>query len=910
MLLANAFRSLCGCRTEHHPNPLKPQPGHKSQRLSVEPLEERLPPGDALMGGFLAHGLFPERAVEFVPVARATTPAPDQWLAEPPDFALLPGITGATAEVPFITAERCADTSADRIDSAAFVRAAALRDVPTSEARHLGDSGGLSIPVAAPPPLAPPAPFLVTPPMASYFLNQAASAAAPAVDPDSVLPANVDDGARVRSAGVHALFNLGHPTTGPFPANVFTVSDHSHNTGRRVNLPLPDCAVYVSDCEDVAVLNELDGFNLQPRLSVPFSGPIDVNSVTSATVFLVSLGSTVRGQGYMPRGTVVGINQVVWDVATNILHVESDQPLAQHTRFALIVTNGIRDADGDRVEAAPEFRRFRQTVPQPYKRELLDAVREARRLGVRERDIVTASVFTTQSATAVLEKIRDQIKAGTPDPADFLLGPNGERTVFNLDDVTSIGRQGQNRVNPPGFVASEVSVAQLGLIPKAVGRIAFGKFTAPSYLTEDRRIPAVGTRTGIPVVQGAEEIYFDLYLPAGEKPAAGWPVVIFGTGSPASRHQATSSGAFLAAHGIATISINRVGHGDGPLSTLTVNLTSGDPVTFSAGGRGIDLNGDNVIGADEGFFAHPSPRGLVGPRDGSRQTAADMMQLVRVIEVGVDVDGDGTPELDPSRISYFGRSAGGKTGTVFLGVEPDVRVGVLHVAGGSGVEFYRFSTATPRLGRALAARVPSLVNAPGITEIDGVSYPGPYHNDNKPLRDGVPFTVRLEDGTSYETRSPVVNTVAGAAAIQEHFEHREWVQVSGDQLAYAPHLRRAPLPGVPAKSILFSFAKGDREVTNPTSTALVRAGDLSDVTTLYRHDLAVAEDPTVTRNPHGFMTLITSTNPLVRDIARAAQEQMAVFFASDGKSIIYPEPARFFEVPIHEPLPEGLNFIP
>src|SRR5262249_22585810 len=153
---------------------------------------------------------------------------------------------------------------------------------------------------------------------------------------------------------------------GPFPANVFTVPDRTQNTGRHVNLPLPDCRVYVSDCEDIAVLNELDGFNLQPRLSVPFSGPIDVATATSETVFLVSLGSTVPGQGSMPRGTVVGINQVVWDVETNALHVESDELLAQHTRYALIVTNGVRDAGGDPVEASPEFRRFRQTAPREY----------------------------------------------------------------------------------------------------------------------------------------------------------------------------------------------------------------------------------------------------------------------------------------------------------------------------------------------------------------------------------------------------------------------------------------------------------------------------------------------------------------------------------------------------------------
>ena len=177
---------------------------------------------------------------------------------------------------------------------------------------------------------------------------------------------------------VHALFDLNAPVTGPFPSDWFTMADTSHNTGRRVSLPMPDCETRRSDCEDIAVLNALDGFNLQPRLSVPFSGSIDANSVTSDTVFLVSLGSTLSDQGYMPPGTVVGINQVVWDTFTTTLHIESNALLAQHTRFALIVTRGVRDDDGAPVEASEAFRRFRQIVRGEYKQALLAAIQAAR----------------------------------------------------------------------------------------------------------------------------------------------------------------------------------------------------------------------------------------------------------------------------------------------------------------------------------------------------------------------------------------------------------------------------------------------------------------------------------------------------------------------------------------------------
>ena len=39
-----------------------------------------------------------------------------------------------------------------------------------------------------------------------------------------------------------------------------------------MNLPYPDCTVKVSDCEDLDVINTLDGFGLQTRISIPFDG--------------------------------------------------------------------------------------------------------------------------------------------------------------------------------------------------------------------------------------------------------------------------------------------------------------------------------------------------------------------------------------------------------------------------------------------------------------------------------------------------------------------------------------------------------------------------------------------------------------------------------------------------------------
>jgi hypothetical protein len=720
-----------------------------------------------------------------------------------------------------------------------------------------------------------------------------------------------------------AAFDLDTPQSGPFPSDRFTVADASQLTNRRINLPLPDASTRPSDHADVSVINTLDGFNLQPRLSVPFSGPIDVTTVNSTTVFLVKLGDTTSSED--SGGEIVGINQTVWDVATNTLHVESDELLDQHTRYALIVTRGVRDADGQPIQASEAFERFRydlnfgqtdDSALKEYRKDLLSALEAARQAGVAGADVVTASVFTTQSATAVLEKIRDQIHAATPAPADFLLGPNGERTVFNLNDVSGITWNEQTRVAGP-LNPVPVNVNLLGFVPGAMGQIAFGKYVSPNYETAGQFIPPVGTRTGTPAVQGVNEVFFNLYLPSGPMPAGGWPVAIFGHGLSGSKQGATPAppgggdslavAASLAEQGIATIAINVVGHGFGPLSTLTVKPSVGASVTFPEGGRGTDQNGDGIIANNEGISA-AAPQSIIQDRDGLRQTVADLMQLVRVIQVGVDVSGDGVADLDPSRIYYVGQSLGGIYGTEFLAVEPGVHAGVLNVAGAVAGGNNRLSPVfRAAVGASLASRTPSLLNGPGVTSLDGVSVQGQRFDENLPLRDGVPLTVRLADGTQRVIQSPVINTVPGAMPIQEVIENTEWVSQSGNPVAYAPHIRKDPLAGVPAKSVIIQFAEGDQIVPNPATTALLRAGDLADRATLYRHDLAFAENPQLPTIPHAFLTRIEI--PGFRVIAGGAQEQIATFFATDGATVIHPEPARFFETPVSLPLPEGLNFI-
>src|SRR5580693_2438948 len=231
---------------------------------------------------------------------------------------------------------------------------------------------------------------------------------------------------------IHVLFGLDAPEKGIFPSDAFTVADDAQKTGLRVKLPLPDCSVRVSDCRDLALINVLDGFNLQPRVTIPFDGDIDPTSVTSKSAFFVELvdadvdATATQRETRNPR--VIGVNQLIWDPATRVLAIESDEQLRQHTRYGFVITSGMRDTSGSPVRLAEELTRFRhdsnngQTSGlQAYREKLLDGFAALRRLGISEEQVAGLSVFTTQSATAVVEHIRDKLKAATPDRANFLL---------------------------------------------------------------------------------------------------------------------------------------------------------------------------------------------------------------------------------------------------------------------------------------------------------------------------------------------------------------------------------------------------------------------------------------------------------------------------------------------------------
>ena len=725
-------------------------------------------------------------------------------------------------------------------------------------------------------------------------------------------PLTADHAREGQHQPVRALFDLSRTSGGPFPSDRFTVADPDQNTRRRVELPMPAActAENFSECDEVRFLNLLDGFNVTPRISIPFDGDIDLSTVTSDNIFLVSLGDATAyadrdpGEHILPdsgAGKVVGINQAVWDVATHTLYFSADEMLDEHTRYALAVTRGVRDTAGNRVEPSAEFERFRGDLSGTddgsshyYRRALLTAEWAARRSGLENRNIAALSVFTTQSTTSLGLRIVGQVRSGvTPTAVDFNVAPGRTPAVYARSGLASLVWN-QHSSTAGATIASPQPLAPLDIVPGAVGRLAFGRYESPDFMVHPGEyIPETKTRTGLVLPTGTNTLALLVALPAGPMPVGGWPVVIFGHGSNRSNRDVLQAASVLASHGLAVIGTNAAGCGFGPLTTVRLGFTDGASVTVPVAGRSFDQNGDGVIGSREGDSAVGS-RTLQLNADTQLQTLADLTQLIRVLQAGVDIDADGQVDLNAARIYYQGYSLGGGYGTLLFATAPEVRAAAFDVIGAPLFENRRLDPASRGLlaGAQLAARRPSLLNsADGLTHLDGVAVTPPLFNENLPLRD----------------QPPVVNTVPGAIAIQRFIDRAEWIAQRGSPQAWAPRLRRAMLAGVPSRPFYYQMLRGDQSSPNPNTSNILRAGAFADRAAMFHYDQWWVSNQAATKNPHTYGIQVLAAWAALR---RDGQHQAGRFFASDGAELIVPpELAAYWEVPLAGAPPETLSYI-
>ncbi|MGI8429599.1 MAG: Ig-like domain-containing protein, partial [Solirubrobacteraceae bacterium] len=664
--------------------------------------------------------------------------------------------------------------------------------------------------------------------------------------------------------------------------------DRRQLTGRRINFRLgsdyPSVGGAIrrgcdptdySICDTFSQLDRLDGFDLQPRVTVPFTGGIKLGSVDDSDFFIGS-----------DTGTFVsGLRQLTFDPATHTLAGITDQFLREGTSYRIFVTNGIRDSGGHAVNACGGACIVR---------------------------------FTTRTASGELVRIRRALDLPLSDPhnAYVLAGfpgassstasrrltftQNGKDDVFPAatvapsiaDPLNGITRTDQVKADASAPGAFRSSAVPVLIPPGTAGYYAFGSFLSPRYQFAsttgyqdhpygvgdgftDGEIPPVAT-TQTPRPFAADRLGVIVVTPNPAVHPPPWPTAVYGPGFTRSKYDLFVTADYNASLGILTVATDPAGHGYGRQSTTKVT-SAGTPTTFLSYGRGRDLDGDGVIGKGlndgvdpTGHFQSdgtelPTRKPIDGLQSGLVQTVVDNMALGRALQTGLDIPGVGSNVVDRSRIMYYGLSFGGIYGTMLMGTDPLFHRGLLNVPGGPIADIARLSSFRGDLADQVKRSRPNLLNGgPGLS---GFTEDLPLSNE-----------------------PPRVITHPGAAVLQELFGESDWYDRTGSPETFAPRIRLRPDSAWASnpKDVLFQTAYGDGTVPNPTAGTLYRAGSLLDRVVYYRSD----KTSTFGSDPHGWLADPTLAG-------RTFGEQQLGAFLSNGQ-VVNTNPA-WLEVPIADP---------
>ena len=436
-------------------------------------------------------------------------------------------------------------------------------------------------------------------------------------------------------------------------------------------------------------VNTLDGFSTTSAIRIPFTEEIDLNTVeplnplaptSTANIILVDAATDeplIPEEQYTIRlsGTEGPQRQ-----SLTILPLS---PLKQKTTYLFYVMSGIEDTTGAPIQPGSHFQQIKNawlsgssTGDEYLDRVASDVVGPAidkaiNSLGYAPESIMAAWSVSTQSITDVIEVISNNAEAQS------------------------------TQLNHSGLVTKDVIESLPG-----IADIYIGTTTTPYYLSKSTPYDSIWlTAQGKqpnrfnPVAVPTETITIPLLITlpneaSGQaKPAEGWPVMIFMHGIGGNRTQAIAIADRMAAAGFAVVSIDHTLHGitdpnnpffQGPGNPSPLNVFGDNERNFfldrfnnasgAQGPDGIIDNGTQILNAT---VLNP-----LNGRDTLRQTSADLLHLAQTIP-SIDLDGDQTPDLDGSQISYTGLSWSALQGPLFLGVTEGIVTASLSSPGGT-----------------------------------------------------------------------------------------------------------------------------------------------------------------------------------------------------------------------------------
>lgn len=511
------------------------------------------------------------------------------------------------------------------------------------------------------------------------------------------------------------------------------------------------------------VVNALDGFSTQAPIKLRFSTPINltttaagiklievhIDPATKATVGFPVTSSPVRrvlveGVDYMVENApnIDDGDTLVQLVPLRPLLANNDPPGATRPRdigYLVLVTNALRAANGAAIDADVDYARIKTAALANPPNGNCASITDARLnalcnlarahfgaagvAGVSPATIVVSASFTTQSIDTVLRVITATVAASPPPATAVLPAPviptglivTGGQNLADLHFAT---------ITLPYYLSPPISPANGGTgtepitqwwraanPPPAAAGLADPK--SEFNLTRFNPFPRVNAQLTVPMLVG---------VPRTTKPAAGWPIVIYQHGITEDRGTLALIADAAAAAGFVIVGIDLPLHGimpNDPLYALSPTNPMGPaypgiPTAYRVGEPTFSVDYVNNTTTAPGPDGVPDSSGqhfinlesLLTARDNLRQGAANLIALTRAVPT-LDLDGDATPDIDPTRIHFFGWSLGGIIGSAYMGTPlaiANVKSVSLFAAGCGIMETLRQSPGySPVLNNGLAA---------------------------------------------------------------------------------------------------------------------------------------------------------------------------------------------------------------
>lgn len=411
------------------------------------------------------------------------------------------------------------------------------------------------------------------------------------------------------------------------------------------NVPLLDQYISYAD-------RRLDGFSIMGSGFLRFDGAIDPTTLPkdgastdpSSSVQLIDVdpSSPTRGERHPIYVQFRKEAGAYWPANTLAFIPVPGYPLRTGTKYALVVTDAVRDEEGLKIGQAPLLRESlgldssSTDGTERAAKLFADAVSAVGEAGISAEQIVHFTAFTTGDPTAEFRKTAARIPALIEAPTATGMKVLEERAAYTEIE----GSYGPS----PDFQAGETPF--------------FDPADGGGFEVDEE---------GVAIMQRVFDARFSLSIPRADDcpmPPSGYPIVLFAHGTGGDYRSYVYSGVAeqLGERCMAVMGVDQILHGTRP----------GAPETDSEV-ETLFFNFNNVAAA----------------RTNGRQSGLDEVQRARLFSetelvIPASLNQDGVEvRFDPSNILYYGHSQGSLNGPLFMSVTADARGGVFSGASGN-----------------------------------------------------------------------------------------------------------------------------------------------------------------------------------------------------------------------------------